>query len=153
MEYKNLIRDFAERTLKNLEFVEAAVNENADSEIFEVTQLVNSMLGLLVFPRERFFKQIPESPLQELRANGWPIPKMKGSPPRAQNLRDLVSCRRHGIAHCNVEFISDGRNLTGLRIWNYPPGSRTKDWEAELGLSELRKIARKFISLLLEADK
>lgn len=43
--------DFAQRTLKNLQVIE---NQNTDdAEKFEVTQLVNSLLGLIVFPRER----------------------------------------------------------------------------------------------------
>ncbi len=153
MEYKNLVRDFAERTLKNLEAIETAIEHDPDSEVFEVTQLINSMLGLLVFPQQRFFDRIPETSLNELRANGWPIPAMTGSPPHATNLRDLMRCLRNGISHCNLEFESDGHKITGMRIWNYPMGTRTKNWEAHLGLSELREIARQFISLLLEMEK
>jgi len=117
VEYKNLVRDFAERTLKNLESIEAVVRHDPHAEVFEVTQLINSMLGLLVFPQQRFFESIPETSLVELRSNGWPIPAMKGSPPYAENLRDLMRCLRNGISHCNLEFTSDGHQLSGLRIW------------------------------------
>jgi hypothetical protein len=151
VEYTNLIRDFAERTLKNLELIEDAVKKNPQAELFEVTQLINSMRGLLVFPKERFYDSIPRTPAAELRSQGWPIPVMKGSPPRAEDLRDLVRCLRNGISHCNVEFLSDGHNLTGLRIWNERNGA--KEWEAQLDLLELRQIARKFVSLLLESNR
>ena len=53
MEYlkgKDFVSDFAERTLANLEKIE---NDNTDLEKYEVTQLVNSFLGLIVFPKER----------------------------------------------------------------------------------------------------
>lgn len=153
MEYTNLVRDFAQRTLMNLEAIEAAVENNANAEVFEVTQLVNSMLGLLVFPQQRFFNNIPTTPVEELRRSGWPVPIMMGSPPNADNLRDLMRCLRNGISHCNIEFTSDGKQLTGVRIWNYPPRSRIKNWEALLGLSELRQLARKFIVLLLESNQ
>ncbi|HVT28665.1 MAG TPA: HEPN family nuclease, partial [Lacipirellulaceae bacterium] len=136
----------------NLEFVEAAVKDEPHADIFEVTQLINSMLGLLVFPKEHFAEEeIPDTPLDELRAQGWPIPVMKGSPPRAQNLRELVRCLRNGIAHFHVDFTSDGQYVTGLRIWN-PPRGRDPLWEARLDVPQLREIARKFISLLLEAN-
>ena len=153
MEYTNLVRDFAQRTLANLEAIEAVVVNDANAEVFEVTQLVNSMLGLLVFPQQRFFDSIPATPVDELRRRGWPIPIMMGSPPNADSLRDLMRCLRNGISHCNIEFTSDGKQLTGVRIWNYPPRSRIKNWEALLGLSELRQLARKFIMLLLESNQ
>lgn len=153
MEYKNLVHDFAVRTLKNLDAIEASIAHDPKAEVFEITQLINSMLGLLVFPRERFLESIPETSLDDLRSNGWPIPTMTGSPPHASNLRDLIRCLRNGISHCNLEFTSDGHELTGLRIWNCPQKSQTKNWEAEMGLRELREIVRKFISLILEFVK
>ena len=53
MEYlkgKDFVSDFAERTLANLEKIE---NEKSDDAKYEVTQLINSLLGLIVFPKER----------------------------------------------------------------------------------------------------
>ena len=53
MEYlkgKDFVSDFAERTLANLEKIE---KEKPDDAKYEVTQLVNSFLGLIVFPKER----------------------------------------------------------------------------------------------------
>lgn len=53
MEYlkgKDFVSDFAERTLANLDNIE---NDNSNSEKYEVTQLINSLLGLIVFPKER----------------------------------------------------------------------------------------------------
>jgi hypothetical protein len=153
VEYKNLVRDFAQRTLKNLEFIEVAVKQEPNAQVFEVTQLINSTLGLLVFPQQRFLDNIPKIPLQELRSDGWPIPTMADPLPRGDNLRELVRCLRNGIAHCNLEFISDGQALIGFRIWNCVNGSRTKNWEACLRLHELREFTRKFIALLQETDR
>ncbi len=59
---------FAERTLKNLEFIQNRVKgEKAcgkqDCEItdaFEVTQLINSFVGLLIIPRQKCFKYMPD---------------------------------------------------------------------------------------------
>jgi hypothetical protein len=110
------------------------------------------MLGLLVFPQQRYFNSIPETPLAELQSAGWPIPAMCGTNKSAENLRELMRYLRNGISHCNLEFMSDGYNVTGLRIWNVAPRSRSKDWEAQFELPELRILARKFIALLLETN-
>lgn len=51
MDYqKEVIIDFARRTRANLEFIECA--EKCGESVFEVIRLANSLLGLLVFPRE-----------------------------------------------------------------------------------------------------
>ena len=37
-------------------------------KVFEITQLINSMLGLLIFPQQSFFEEIPKQiPLKNLR--------------------------------------------------------------------------------------
>ena len=55
---------FAKRTLANLEFIEnrvreereAGLKDNEITDAFEVTQLLNSFIGLLVIPRARCFE-------------------------------------------------------------------------------------------------
>ena len=57
MQYQDLVRDFARRTRTNLEFIRHARNHG--ESVYEVTQLVNSMLGLLVFPQQQYVDRIP----------------------------------------------------------------------------------------------
>ena len=60
---------FAQRTIKNLEFIQSRVKEERhqgkkDYEIqdaFEVTQLINSFVGLLIIPRQMCFKFLPDN--------------------------------------------------------------------------------------------
>lgn len=60
---------FAQRTIKNLEFIQKRVAEEKrqgrkDHEIqdaFEVTQLINSFVGLIIIPRQMCFKYLPEN--------------------------------------------------------------------------------------------
>lgn len=53
-EYKNFDIDFAKRTLTNLKYMQ---NQKKNGEyVFEVTQLINSFLGLIVFPYETYLK-------------------------------------------------------------------------------------------------
>jgi hypothetical protein len=74
VEYKKLIRDFAVRTRANLTRIYdlAALEQGQDPAsrtVFEVTQLINSMLGLLVFPKEAY-KGIPATPISDLEKGG-----------------------------------------------------------------------------------
>lgn len=147
MNYESVIRDFAPRTRTNLRTIEDL--QAKGGEAYEVTQLVNSMLGLLVFPRERFIEQIPQTPLDELEAAGWPVPKVVGEFPQARDLRELIRYLRNAIAHFNIEFI--GEKIQFIRVWNTSRNKKT--WEAEVGLKELRAIAERFTDLLLANDR
>ncbi len=148
MNYEELVSDFAQRTKANLDLVEKHAASGAPHIAFEVTQLVNSMLGLLVFPQQRWFDRIPRTPLTQLIANGWPSITVYGSVPD-DDLRGLSRYLRNAISHCNVEFLSDGfGDIGGLRIWNTPPRKVEPDWKAQLSIQALRFIALQFIDML-----
>ena len=150
MMYEDVIRDFAARTRTNLHAIEQL--ETAGHDVYEVTQLVNSTLGLLVFPQQKYFDQIPETPLADLKRDGWPVPKCLRGPEQVQNLNQLIRYLRNAIAHFNIKFIGDGTNqLHLIRVWNENRG--TKTWEAELSVTDLRGIAERFVELLLSGDQ
>ena len=156
MDYHNeFIVDFAQRTLANLKYIDAQVKGIPDEKrkLYEVTQLVNSLLGLLVFPREQYMKEIPETPLNELVAKGWPeIKTTRGTLPK-DNLHQLMRMLRNGVAHCNLEFVSDlDHKICGIRIWNGKPCNEcgAVTWEATLSIVDLRKIVEKFVELIEE---
>jgi len=156
MMYEDLVADFAKRTRANLETLRGIqIKNDPKLRVFEVTQLINSMLGLLVFPQQRYVDQIPEIPLAELVSKGWPIPSVVGNYPNPENLQKLVRLLRNAISHFNIEFLSaSGGEITGLRVWNTeprPPHAIT--WKAELSVEDLEKITNKFIALLLKEDE
>lgn len=147
MMYQDVVADFAKRTRKNLRAIESL---RSTGDVFEVTQLVNSMLGLLVFPREEFLEKIPKVPLETLLAYGWPVPKVREGFTQAAHLGDLVRYLRNAISHFNIEFVGNGENeIRSIRVWNTDRGGK-KTWEADLGLDELRGIAERFVDLLLD---
>jgi hypothetical protein len=163
MDYEDVVRDFAERTYRNLEVIEQLARQGND--VYETTQLVNSLLGLLVFPQQRYFKRIPAIPLQELELRGWPLPKVTGAFAEVADLRQLMRYLRNAISHFNVEFIrGEDCTIGGIKVWNWGEltdqnGEPILDhrgrprhgitWAAELRIDELRGIAKKFIELLL----
>jgi hypothetical protein len=65
------VSDFAKRTLINLDHIKR--HELAgDEEAYFVTQLWNSLAGLIVLPREVELDRIQAIPMFELIAEGWP---------------------------------------------------------------------------------
>ena len=161
MEYRIIVQDFAYRTRKNLDLLRILQAEDPEVEIYEVTQLVNSLLGLLIFPQQSYIDEIPHIPLQELKEDGWPIPRIIGEYPQVKNLNQLVRYLRNAIAHFNVHFlVDDHRQLTGIQVWNereqrIAGGKKEKHvvWKAEISLLELELITNKFIDLLLEKNQ
>ncbi|SFG37312.1 HEPN family nuclease [Neptunomonas qingdaonensis] len=148
MDYENVVRDFAKRTRKNLEYIEQGKKEG--NEVYEITHLINSCLGLLVLPHENYINSIPTTSLDKLKDQGWVVPQtINGTQPN--DLKDLIRLLRNGVAHCNIAFTADSESkLDTLKIWNTQPRSGEKTWETELGFEELRSILFKFSDLILE---
>jgi hypothetical protein len=142
MMYEDLVADFASRTRRNLDTIRA-LQQQGHYDVYEVTALINSMLGLLVFPQQSFMDAVPETSLSELQAEGWPVPKVHGHFEQVTTLRQMVRYLRNAIAHCNLKFLSgqDGQ-IAGLVVWNQRDGRRT--WEAELNLDDLERIVDRF---------
>ena len=117
--YSHLVRDFARRTHKNLEFVELH-KADPEIEIYEVTQLINSLLGLVVFPQQKYVDRIPPTPLAELEAQGWPSIKMAQGTSFTETLADFVRHLRNSIAHLHIKFLADDATQTvrGIRVWD-----------------------------------
>ena len=127
--------------------------------VYEVTQLINSLLGLLVFPSEKFFRSLPRTQLARLQRDGWPIPQVVGSYQQARHLQELIRYLRNAVAHFNVEFLpkevtgtQERPEITGLRVWNTDPNTRAKTWEATLSLRDLEGITEHFLTLVLQMN-
>lgn len=97
MEYKDLVKDFAKRTLKNYH------TYNGD---YEVTNLINSSLGLFVFPEQKSFNKISDDwisgkLLNELKTN------VESNYDEPINFKNICKHIRNGISHFHLEIKSD----------------------------------------------
>ena len=104
MEYKDVLADFARRTLENLSRIRALEQEQRDAGIplerlsaFSVTQQVNSFLGLVVFPKEGYEDDIPEKTLEQLVLDGWPSPEITRPTPTCSAPHRPAERRTHCI--------------------------------------------------------
>jgi hypothetical protein len=148
MVYEDVVKDFAKRTKHNLAVIKGLKED--EKEVYEVTQLINSMLGLLVFPKETYFTNIPRKSLEDLKTEGWVIPEVVGDFPQAKDLRELIRYLRNAIVHFNVKFCDDGFNrVTGIEVWNTRPGREDPNWKARLSIFELESITERFLDLIL----
>lgn len=140
-EPEKLVEAFAIRTRVNLEHIDEMRRDGKD--VYDVTQLINSCLGLLVFPQQRYKNGIRKLSLRECEAEGWPIPKVTGNFREVSDLSDLIRYLRNAISHFNIELLPNAQNnIAGLKVWNTNNGKKT--WEAELSIEDLRKLVLKF---------
>ena len=92
MEYakgEKFVSDFANRTITNLKIIEDSENG------YEVTQLINSLLGLIVFPKERSAQNPDYKSLQEYVV----IPGRN-----ILSSEDLQRMLRNAISHSHIVF-------------------------------------------------
>jgi hypothetical protein len=155
----------ARRTKKNLEFIYAK-KEEADVE--EFTQLINSMLGMLICVREDYTlgEEISWQNVQERGLQRLDIPErreMRKNPDLASvnNFNQWITNIRHALAHNNYELLGDP--ITHIRVWTTKKISRDTDreqrrwiryqtdnwtWEAVLSEDELYKVANTLLDYL-----
>jgi HEPN family protein len=147
MEFNDeFVIDFAKRTRLNLEAIETAKDNGED--VREFTQLINSLLGLLIFPYEHSSCTIQPTPLQALvNDHGWPEIKTSKGKLRENTLGELARSMRHSFAHCLVEFLSDDKgNVGSVKLWN---GTQPNpSWETVISANSLRLFVLKFSDLI-----
>ena len=96
--------DFIRRTRMNLEFIRKHQKDHPD-EVFEVTQFINSLLGLLVYPKEHLIKKIPNSTIEILESQGWNLPVIVGwRSDEERNLYQLIRHLRNSVSHVTFDF-------------------------------------------------
>jgi hypothetical protein len=155
-EIRNLVKDFGERTLANLNFMQQHANR---ADVYEVTQLWNSLSGLLVLPYEHEVDAI-RGTLAEATSRAWPelteVFPPEVSPSPSKDLAEQVRRLRNAVSHYNVEFLSERGNIVAVRVWNdqlRPRGSgqRQRDmpinWLTEISVEQLDRLARATASL------
>ena len=138
-EYTEFVKEFAERSRSNLERLEA--KKRRGEKYYEVTQLINSLLGMLVFIHE---DDIPTKTRLE-SIQGFPnITPIVGK--RKTRLSDLIESLRDAVCHGQIEqdATGDGETITGFTFWK--TRSRGKKprppiWKAKYSLDEIRWIA------------
>ncbi len=144
---------FARRTKRNLDFIQ----QNSGiltSDIYEVTQLVNSLLGLLLFPRTYTWGYFRSYKLNQLDPQQWPNLTNQSTAHdklTINNLEQVLREMRNAVAHNDLTFIPDQNNEIerivfrneNSKAFDYP----YREWSLELTLPQLRLLLNSLLSL------
>jgi hypothetical protein len=114
---RNTTQGFARNVRKNLNFIIKERDE--DEDVHEVTQLVTSLLGLVVFPWEAdALKHIESFQLKTLEREGWPRWRIQSDEKGdTHTLKELTRHLRNAVCHRRISFSSDDRDM-GQHIVN-----------------------------------
>lgn len=118
MEYRNFLSDFASRTMTNLQVIEERAEQG---DAYEVTQLVNSFLGLFVFAQQ---------------SDAMPVSIAMGGTMLSD---DEYRKFRNAVTHFHIQQITDEGGVVGLKFWNVNRNGN-RNWERVFKVAELRSL-------------
>jgi hypothetical protein len=126
MEYSDFKIDFIKRTIQIIKQYDQHVLPNVEhADQYEVTLLINCLLGLLVLPKEQHLKRIPDCAIRDL--NGWglthrhilyPGYNRKCTPRSIESItvRQVVTDLRHSIAHILFRTFANGGQIAEIEF-------------------------------------
>jgi len=118
-------KDFIDRTKKIITQYESQNFEHLPFKKFEKTLFINCLIGLLIYPKEKWFKLIPEDPINKPT---WGISEQNITEmSEVKNLKDLVRHLRNSISHNHFKIISNNNtDITNIEFEDYNyQGDRT----------------------------
>jgi hypothetical protein len=146
---RNSREGFVVRTLKNLTYIEEARRGANPADVHEVTQLMLSMLGLVIIQWERgaFDPHLASRFQQALNTTiadfGGPLLRdMRDNYHRkCTTVRALVRHLRNAVAHGRFIFSNESRAMDDVSIKFFDENSRTGEtWEATIDAPELKEF-------------
>lgn len=151
--YEGLLRDFAVRTKANLEYIDEAWErqEREDCEerrVFNVTQLINSCLGMVVFMSEN--EIAPDIPIEEFCSKMEFITRLDTRNSN-QSLNGFLKRFRNAISHCHIEAYGTEEDIEGFKLWDGPPNGQV-NWRVEMGTDSIRALALALVRLVEEVN-
>ena len=139
--YKDIDIDFAKRTLRIIEQYDKA--KQPGPENFEVTLLVNCLVGLLILPHERRIDVIPDVEIEGLLE--WSIDpsfiKSWGGKDQRKTLRQLVRRLRNSVAHFHIEAEGTEQDIERLKFSDH-------GFSATIPVANLKAFVKQFASTI-----
>jgi hypothetical protein len=140
MGYNDFKKDFPKRTIDIL-------NRYSSEEKYDVTLLLNCLLALLVFPKEKFYNNIPE----EIPSN-WGLSKGNVKKVSCEScgykLKEIVRHMRNAIAHMKIETTNDSNGNIEMVKFKDLGG-----FELEISVSDLKTFVTKLVEHVIECKK
>lgn len=172
MDYQAIERDFISRTLEILDQYDKFKGHLAENHQYEVTLLINSLLGLLLFPQQlasdinsdwltgdknKFIDVAQDWALrEEYIINFGYKPESMGKDEKCKDktrevydrskftMRNLVKALRNSAAHKGFEAISNGHEITHIKFTN------SANFHMEIPTTSLREFIYRLAKSALE---
>ena len=143
--------EFIARTQKNLIAIECLKEKGV--EVYEVTQLLNSMLGLLIFPKERrLYEKIQPKSWDTMVEEGWPLPS--GDNAHVSDLEELIRHMRNAVAHCKFNLTTDHDEISSIEFKSFRDRQRKRLlWTGVYDVASLRKFVYMFLDHLQRSSR
>ncbi len=138
------LKEFVRRTQYNLSIIENLSAENNDG--YEVTQLLNSMFGMLILPKEKYWEKLSGIKNSQVKVFAK-ISKDKEIP--NMNYQEFIKKMRNCVAHpAKMQFVQDEKSeISAMKFIDRYNGS---DFNITLTMSELKKICHELCTVLTE---
>ena len=104
--YRHIEIDFIDRTLNLIAQYEKDLHQYPFERQYNHTLLINCLLGLVVFPKERAISYLPNQRIDNNLKNEMGIIHSTFNP-EITELKILIQALRHSIAHFDISFESD----------------------------------------------
>jgi hypothetical protein len=105
---KEFVKDLVIRTKANYDRLKTGP--------YEVTQLLNSAVGLLIIPQQRLFDQIADQMVSAELLNKMLASVQVNSYIKPLNLAEITRHLRNSIAHAHVKYIAEKQSAYGRPI-------------------------------------
>lgn len=140
--YDNIDVDFAARTVKIIQQYDQCTRPGPEN--FEVTLLVNCLVGLLILPQQRRYDSIPDTPIEDLAQwsiepafiQNWGSPRNGQNPPKT--LKELVRRLRNAVAHFHIEAEGTEADIERLKFFD------DNQFSATIPVRNLRLFVERF---------
>ena len=120
MEYKQFERDFIKRTLKIIEQYNCVVEKGVLPENkFEVTLLINCLLGLLILPNQLHNTLIKTISIEDFKEWGFQPEFIKNRGNRPEDMyipHEIIRHMRNSVAHMKVRVCGDGIEIKTIEF-------------------------------------
>ena len=162
-DYEHFVDDFIKRTKANLNTINDIVKNDPEIEAYEITQLINSLFGLLIVPNEKY-KDFDD---EKLKGDGYnelanAIKKIKCLYTNYKDDKDdydnfkvsqFIRHLRNALAHLGqdrVLFLDKDEKLAGVLLYDKHVDKETKtinEFCAELDFDSFKEIVSYIIEI------
>ena len=105
---EDFVADFAKRTKDNCE---ATVGVP-----YEVTQLINSMIGLLIIPEQKIYNEITDGMISKDLFESISIGIQEYTYEEEHNLQNIARHIRNAVAHSRLKFDAEKKPIEGMPL-------------------------------------